>query len=51
MKSVAQAAAAALLTDGKPGGTSAIVNGEMLDKRMGVRVTIQETVSNLFGKS
>jgi len=26
------------------------VNGEMLDKRMGVRVTIQETVSNLFGK-
>lgn len=50
VKSVAQAAAIASLTEGRPGGTSATVAAEVLDKRAGVRVTINETVSNIFGK-
>jgi hypothetical protein len=50
VKSVAQGAAIASLTGGKQGGTSATVAAEVMDKRGGVRVTIHETITNIFGK-
>ena len=50
VKSVAQGAAIASLTEGKQGGTSATVAAEVMDKRGGVRVTIHETITNIFGK-